>query len=71
MPPNSTDRFLTVPIRAVKSFKKHLHLASCQEPIRRPFRLPRPLRLSRTPGPPKPLKLSGQLGQLKQLRQLE
>ena len=36
MPPNSTDRFLTAPIRAIRSSRKHLYLVFCQEPIRRP-----------------------------------
>ena len=35
MPPNSTDRFLTAPVRAVRSFRRHSHLVSCQEPVRR------------------------------------
>ena len=39
MPPDSADRSLTVPIRAVRSFRKHLYLISCQEPVRRPLRL--------------------------------
>ena len=36
MPPDSTDRFLTAPIRAVRSSRRHSHLVSCQEPVRRP-----------------------------------
>ena len=42
MPPDSTDRFLIAPIRAIRSFRKHSYSISCQEPVRRP---PRPLRL--------------------------
>ena len=42
MPPSSTDRFLTAPIRAVRSSRRHLYLVSYQEPVRR---LPRPLGL--------------------------
>ena len=42
MPPDSTNRFLTAPVRAVRSSKRHLHSVSCQEPVRRP---PRPLGL--------------------------
>ena len=44
------------PIRAAKSFKRYLYLASYQEPIRRLFRQ---------------LKRLGQLGQLGQLEQLK
>ena len=40
MPPDSTDRFLIAPVRAVRSSRRHSHLVSCQEPVRRP---PRPL----------------------------
>ena len=36
MPPGSTDRFLIVPVRAVRSSRRHLHSVSCQEPVRRP-----------------------------------
>ena len=50
MPPDSTDRFLTAPVRAVRSFRRYLHLVSCQEPVRRP------------PGPPGLLGLLGALG---------
>jgi len=62
MPPNSTDRFLTAPIRAVRSSRRHSHSASCQEPVRRlpgphgPHGPPGP------PGPPGPLVLSGPSG---------
>ena len=65
MPLDSTDRFLTAPVRAVRSFRRHLHLASCQEPVRRPFGPPRP------PGPPKILGPLGPPGLLGQLGQLE
>ena len=34
MPPDSTGKFLTAPVRAVRSFRRYLHLASCQEPVR-------------------------------------
>ena len=36
MPPDSTNRFLTAPVRAVRSFRRHLYSVSCQEPVRRP-----------------------------------
>ena len=42
MPPGSTNRFLTAPVRAVRSSRRHSHSVSCQEPVRRP------------PGPPGP-----------------
>ena len=50
MPPDSTDRFLTAPVRAVRSFRRHSHSVSCQEPVRRP------------PGPLGPLGAPGALG---------
>ena len=68
MPPDSTSRFLTAPVRAVRSSRRHSHLASYQEPVRRPPRPPGAL------GAPGPSGLSvqsvqsvqlGQLGQLK------
>ena len=58
MPPDSTNRFLTAPIRAIRSSRRYLHLASCQEPIRRPFGLLKP------PRPPGPLRTPGLLGPL-------
>ena len=58
MPPDSINRFLIAPIRAIRSFRRHLYLISCQEPIRRLLRLLRP------PGAPKP---SGPSGLLKQV----
>ena len=70
MPPDSPDRFLIAPVRAVKSSKRHLYLAFCQEPIRRLLGLPRPPRPPKTLGPPGPLGLSGQSGQSGQLGQL-
>jgi hypothetical protein len=65
MPPGSTDRFLTAPIKAVRSFRKHLYLVSCQEPVRRPPRLLGPLGALGALGAPGPLRL---LGLLKPLR---
>ena len=62
MPPDSTDRFLIAPVRAVRSSRKHLHSISCQEPVRR---LPRPLGPLGAPGAPG---LSGPLGLLRPLR---
>ena len=56
MPPGSTNRFLTAPIRAVRSFRRHSHSVSYQEPIRRP---PRPL------GPLGALGAPGALGLLR------
>ena len=61
MPPDSTDRFLIAPVRAVRSFRRYLHLAFCQEPARRPLGPPRP---SRPPGPLGILGLLGPLGPL-------
>jgi hypothetical protein len=86
MPPDSADRFLTAPIRAVRSSKRHLYLVSCQESVRRllgphrphgPLGLPRSLGLLKSSGslgllgPLRPLGQSGQSEQLKQLRQLK
>ena len=34
MPPDSTDRFLTAPVRAARSSRRHSHSVSCQEPVR-------------------------------------
>ena len=53
MPPGSTDMFLTAPVRAVRSSRRHSHSVSCQEPVRRP---PRPL------GPPGALGAPGAPG---------
>ena len=66
MPPDSTGRFLTAPVRAVRSFRRHSHLASCQEPVRRP---PRLLGASGALGPSGPSGPSGLLVQLVQLVQ--
>ena len=55
MPLDSTDRFLTAPVRAVRSSRRHLHSVSYQEPVRRP---------------PRPLRLLGALGTLGALRPL-
>ena len=76
MPPDSTDKFLTAPIRATRSFRRHLHLVFCQEPVRSCI-LPKLLGTSGPPRPPGPsgllgpLKPSVQLGQLRQLKQLK
>ena len=76
MPPNSPNRFLTAPVRAVRSSRRHLYLVSCQEPVRRllgPYRLYRPLGSlgSLGPlGPLGPLRPLGPLGPLGQLGQL-
>ena len=59
MPPNSTDRFLIVPVKAIRSSRKYSHLVFCQEPIRRPLR---PLGLLGALKAPKALKLLGPLG---------
>ena len=64
MPSDSTGRFLTALVRAIRSFRKHLHLASCQKPVRIS---PRPLGTS---GPPRPLEPLGPSVQLVQLEQL-
>ena len=68
MPPSSTDRFLTVPVRAIRSSKKHLHLISCQEPVRRPPRLLRLLRVLKALEAPRLLKLSRPSEPLVQLK---
>ena len=65
MPPDSTDRLLTAPVKAARISKKHSHLVSYQEPVRRLFRLPGPLGPLGTLGPPGPLgplRLLGPLG---------
>ena len=59
MPPDSTDRFLTAPVRAVRSSGRHLHSVSCQEPVRRP---PGPLGPPGAPGALGPSGLSGPSG---------
>ena len=59
MPPDSTGRFLTAPVRAVRSSRRHSHSASCQEPVRRP---PGPLGASGAPGLSGPLGLLGLSG---------
>ena len=64
MPPDSTDRFLTAPVRAVRSFRRHLYLVFCQEPVRRP---PGPLGPLGAPGALGPLGLSGPSGPLRPL----
>ena len=67
MPPDSTGRFLTAPVRAVRSSRRHSHLVSCQEPVRRP---PGPLGTSGASGPLGPSGPSVQSIQLVQLEQL-
>jgi len=57
IPPDSTDRLLTAPVRAVRISRRHSHSASCQEPVRRPLG---PL------GPSGPSGLSGLLVKLGQ-----
>ena len=55
MPFNSTSRFLTAPIKAIRSFKRHSHLVFYQEPVRMS---PKLLKTSKTLGllgPPEPL----------------
>ena len=80
MPPGSTDRFLTAPVRAVRSSRRHLHSVSCQEPVRslyvaRTTGTLGPLGPPGPPGPSGPSGLSGlsvlsvQLGQSGQLKQ--
>ena len=67
MPPDSTDRFLTAPVRAVRSSRRHSHSVSCQEPVRRPPGPPGPPGALGAPGAPGPLRPSGLLGPLKPL----
>ena len=55
MPPDSTDRFLTAPVRAVRSSRRHSHSVFCQEPVRRPLGPLGPLGALGAPGPSKPL----------------
>ena len=64
MPPDSTDRFLTAPVRAVRSSKRHSHLVSCQEPVRRPPGPPGPPGAPGAPGPSGALGPSGPSGLL-------
>ena len=59
MPPDSTDRFLTAPVRAVRSSRRHSHSVSCQEPVRRPPGPPGPPGAPGAPGAPGPSGLSG------------
>ena len=59
MPPDSTDRFLTAPVRAVRSSRRHSHSVSCQEPVRRLPGPPGPLGALGAPGAPGPSGPSG------------
>ncbi len=67
MPPDSTDRLLTAPVKAIRISRRHSHSASCQEPVRRslgPPGPPGPLGPPGPPGPPGPLGPPGPPGQL-------
>jgi hypothetical protein len=64
MPPDSTNRLLIAPDRTARISRRHLHSASCQEPVRRLLGPPGPLGPLVPLGPPGPLGLLGQLGQL-------
>ena len=71
MPPSSTNRFLTAPVKATRSSRRHLHLVSCQEPIRSllgAYMSPGPLG---TLGLLEPLGLLGPLGPLRLLGPLK
>ena len=80
MPLDSPDRFLTAPVRAVRSSRRHSHSVSCQEPVRRPLGphglhglpgspgSPGPPGPLGPPGPPGPPGQSGQSGQSRQLK---
>ena len=70
MPSDSTSRFLTAPVRAIRSFRRHLHLVSCQEPVRSLLGACILPRLLGTLGPSGPLGLLGPLVQSVQLGQL-
>jgi len=65
MPPGSTDRILTAPVRTARSFRRHSHLVSCQEPVKRS---PGPPGAPGPPGPPGPSGPSGPSVQLGQSR---
>ena len=54
MPPDITGRFLIAPVRAIRSSRRHLHLVFCQEPVRRPLRLPGVPGAPGAPGPSGP-----------------
>jgi hypothetical protein len=64
MPPDSTDRLLTAPVRAVRISRRPSYSVSCQEPVRS---VPGPYGLL---GPLGPLGPPGQLGLLVLLGQL-
>ena len=60
MPPDSISRFLIASVRAIKSSKKHLHLVSCQKPVRNllgAYILPKPLGTLEPLEPPELLRL--------------
>ena len=65
MPFGSINRFLTTPVRIIKSSKRHLYLVSYQKPVKRLFRPLRLLGPLRTLGPLGTLR---PLGLLRQLR---
>ena len=67
MPPDSTDRFLTAPVRTARISRRHSHSASCQEPVRRSLGPPGPPGPLGPPGPSGPLGPSGPPGPLGQL----
>jgi len=61
IPPNSTNRLLTAPVRAIRISRRHSHSVSYQESVRRPLRPPGP---SGPSGPSRPSGPSGLLVQL-------
>ena len=71
MPPSSTDMFLTAPVRAIRSSKRHLYSVFYQEPVRRPLRPLGLLGALRAPGAPGLLKLLKPLKPLKPPIQLK
>ena len=71
MPPDSADRFLTVPARAVRSSRRYLYLVFYQEPVRRLFGPHGPYRLLELPRSLGPLKSPGPLEPLRPLKPLK